>query len=47
MRPGRRCERYEDLTDRERHQCWAIAAIGIGALFAATVGWDALVAVLG
>lgn len=47
MRPDRPCRSYEDLTDRERRQCWMIAVIGIGALFAATVGWDALAAVMG
>ena len=37
MRPDRPCERYDDLSDRERHQCWAIAAIGIVVLFALAI----------
>ena len=38
---------HEDLTREERRFAWACAAIGIAALFAATVGWDALAAFVG
>lgn len=41
MRGDEPCRDFGDLTDRERRQCWLIAAIGIAVLFALTVA-DAL-----
>lgn len=46
MKPERPCKDFSDLTDRERRQCWLIAAAGVASLFAATVGWDALAALM-
>ena len=46
MRSDEPCRDFDDLSDRERRKCWLIAAAGIAALFAATVGWDALAALM-
>lgn len=46
MRGDAPCRRFDDLTPRERRKCWAIAAAGVAVLFAATVGWDALAALM-
>ena len=46
MRRDEPCRRFDDLSDRELRKCWAIAAAGVAVLFAATVGWDALAALM-
>ena len=41
MRADRRCQDFSDLSAKERRQIWLICAIGVLALFGATIA-DAL-----